>query len=192
MPVAIIRFVAKRLLNNRALISATAFGLLVTVTLVTSVPLYAEGISGLLLQRELRKPIAKTQPASSGLIRHRESDREAPTRAADYRAYDSFFRDLIPDAVGLPTTQLQSYVSTGRQGLLDITEDENVDLGASPRRFGYAYLFSVDGFFDNVNVVEGRRPSAQTDTFLGRGGASMPLLEGVMSGSALDLSLIHI
>ena len=77
-------------------------------------------------------------------------------------------------------------MSTGRQGLLDITEDENVDLGASPRRFGYAYLFSVDGFFDNVNVVEGRRPSAQTDTFLGRGGASMPLLEGVMSGSALD------
>ncbi len=186
MPVAIVRFVAKRLLNNRALISATAFGLLVTVTLVTSVPLYAEGISGLLLQRELRKPIAKVQPASSVFIRHRESDPEAPTSAADYRAYDRFFRDLIPDAVGLPTTQLQSYVSTGRQGLLDITDRENVDLGASPRRFGYAYLFSVNDFFDNVNLVEGRRPSAQVDTFLGRAGASMPLLEGVMSGTALD------
>ena len=63
MPVAIVRFVGKRLFNNRALLASTAIGLLVTVTLVTSVPLYAEGISGLLLQRELRKPIPQAQPA---------------------------------------------------------------------------------------------------------------------------------
>ena len=72
MPVAIVRFVAKRLLNNRALISATAFGLLVTVTLVTSVPLYAEGISGLLLQRELRKQsgCALTRPMNRAVVDH--------------------------------------------------------------------------------------------------------------------------
>ena len=186
MPLAIVRFVAKRLFSNRALISSTAIGLLVTVTLATSVPLYAEGISGLLLQRELRKPIPQAQPSSSIFIRHKETNPATPTNTGDYLAYDQFFRSLIPEAVGLPTTQLISYLSTGRRGMLDLSPPEGADLSAPPRRFGFAFLYSINDFFDNVIVSEGRRPTAETSTFIGPAGARMPLLEGALTSNALD------
>ena len=44
----ILTFVIERLLNNGVLVLSTAFGLLVTVTLVTAVPLYSEGLSAVL------------------------------------------------------------------------------------------------------------------------------------------------
>ena len=186
MPLAIIRFVAKRLFSNRALISSTAIGLLVTVTLATSVPLYAEGISGLLLQRELRKPIPQAQPSSSIFIRHKETDATSPTSAGDYLAYDQFFRSLIPEAVGLPTTQLISYLSTGRRPMLDLSPPEDGDLSAPPRRFGFAFMYTINGLFDNVVITEGRRPSAETSEFIGPAGARMPLFEAALTSNALD------
>ena len=186
MPVAIVRFVGKRLFNNRALLASTAIGLLVTVTLVTAVPLYSEGISGLLLQRELRKPIPQAQPASSVFVRHIERDAEVPTNTADYLAYDRFFRELIPEAVGLPTTQLVSYLATGRRAMLDVNPSVTDEVQSTPRRFGFFWIFSENDFFDNVIITEGRRPSAEVDTFIGPFGVKMPLFEGVMSSNALD------
>ena len=186
MPVAIVRFVGKRLFNNRALLASTAIGLLVTVTLVTSVPLYAEGISGLLLQRELRKPIPQAQPASSVFVRHLERDPEVPTSAADYLAYDQFFSALIPEAVGLPTTQMVSYLATGRRAMVDVNPSVTDEKQASPRRFGFFWIFSEKDFFENVVVTEGRRPSAEVESFIGPFGVTMPLFEGVMSSNALD------
>src|SRR3990172_152509 len=92
MMFAVVAFVLKRLLNNGALVFSTAIGLIITVTLVTSVPLYSEGISEFLLKRELRKPSDRIQPTSSILLRHfdRRADGEKYTVVKDYLEADNF------------------------------------------------------------------------------------------------------
>jgi putative ABC transport system permease protein len=67
--VSIILMVIKRAVNNLGLVSSTALGLLVTVTLVTSIPLYSEGMSELLLHKQLKAPSDQVQPKSSLLFR---------------------------------------------------------------------------------------------------------------------------
>ena len=178
--------VIKRLLNNRALMSSTVIGLLITVTLVTSVPLYAEGVSGLLMQRELRKPSSTVQPSSSIFIRHRDRGQPVPTSVGDYLAYDQFFRDLIPEAVGLPTTQLVSYLSTEQRALLDLREDAPVNLGEPPRRITFGFLATATDVYDNVTIVEGRRPTAEVVEEVGPAGVRIPVIEAALTSNGLD------
>ncbi len=187
MPLAIVRLVLKRLANNRALVSTAVLGLLVAVTLVAAVPLYAEGISGLLLQRELREGgQQQAQPTSSVFIRHFDDDDDVPTPPEEYRAFDRFFRELIPGAVGLPTTELVSYLATAKRQLLDLSP-AGVEADAdSIRRIDFGYVFNMDGLFDNAAVMEGRRPVAERTTMLAPTGAPVLLLEGAMTTAAMD------
>ncbi len=65
---SVLAFVVKRLLNNGVLVLSTAFGLLVTVTLVTAVPLYSEGLSAHLLKLELARPDTKITPQRASVL----------------------------------------------------------------------------------------------------------------------------
>jgi len=67
----LLAFACRRLLNNGLLVITTALGLLMTVTLVTAIPLYSEGISEFLLKLDLAIPNAnRLQPRSSVLLSH--------------------------------------------------------------------------------------------------------------------------
>ena len=186
MLIGLLRLVLKRLNNNRALLSTTFLGLLVTVTLVTSVPMYAEGVSGLLLQRELRKRTGQAQPTSSVFIRHRDQNQPVPTDSADYEAFDRFFRTLIPVAVGLPTTQLVSYLATDHRPLLALNPDKDRELGQALRRVTFGQIFTLNDLFDNVVITEGRLPSAEVGSFTIPGAEAVPLAEGLMTTRGLD------
>ncbi|HXI16378.1 MAG TPA: hypothetical protein VNM48_08395, partial [Chloroflexota bacterium] len=64
--------VLKRIANNFTLILASVIGLVITVTLVSSIPLYSEGMSEALLRRQLTISTDQVQPKSSILLRHFE------------------------------------------------------------------------------------------------------------------------
>ena len=65
----LLSFVGKRLVNSGVLVLSTALGLLITVTFVTAIPLYSEGLSAFLLKLELGKPDSqRTQPRGSVLL----------------------------------------------------------------------------------------------------------------------------
>ncbi|MGI8422509.1 MAG: ABC transporter permease [Chloroflexota bacterium] len=64
--------VLKRIINNINLIMASVVGLVITVTLVASIPLYSEGMSEALLRRQLTATTDQVQPKSSILMRHFE------------------------------------------------------------------------------------------------------------------------
>jgi putative ABC transport system permease protein len=64
--------VLKRIINNLNLIMASVVGLVITVTLVASIPLYSEGMSEALLRRQLTATTDQVQPKSSILLRHFE------------------------------------------------------------------------------------------------------------------------
>ena len=69
---SILKMVLKRIINNLNLIMASVVGLVITVTLVSSIPLYSEGMSEALLRRQLTATTDQVQPKSSILLRHFE------------------------------------------------------------------------------------------------------------------------
>lgn len=66
----ILLMVIKRILNNLNLMLAAVIGLVITVTLVSSIPLYSEGMSEALLRRQLTSTTDQVQPKSSILLRY--------------------------------------------------------------------------------------------------------------------------
>ena len=70
--VSILLMVLKRIANNINLMLAAIVGLIITVTLVSSIPLYSEGMSEALLHRQLTETTEQVQPKSSILLRHFE------------------------------------------------------------------------------------------------------------------------
>lgn len=69
--------VIKRIVNNINLMLAAVVGLVITVTLVSSIPLYSEGMSEALLHRQLTATTDQVQPKSSILLRHFEDQAAA-------------------------------------------------------------------------------------------------------------------
>jgi putative ABC transport system permease protein len=69
--------VVKRIVNNINLMLAAIAGLVITVTLVASIPLYSEGMSEALLHRQLTATGDQVQPKSSILLRHFEDQQAA-------------------------------------------------------------------------------------------------------------------
>jgi len=69
---SILIMVVKRIVNNLNLMLAAVAGLIITVTLVASIPLYSDGMSEALLHRQLSAPSDQVQPKSSILLRHFE------------------------------------------------------------------------------------------------------------------------
>src|SRR5690349_24946028 len=76
---AVLGMVLKRIVNNLNLIMASVVGLVITVTLVSSIPLYSEGMSEALLHRQLTATTDQVQPKSSILLRHFEDQTTAQT-----------------------------------------------------------------------------------------------------------------
>ncbi|HEU5318575.1 MAG TPA: FtsX-like permease family protein, partial [Chloroflexota bacterium] len=79
---AILLMVLKRIVNNINLILASVAGLVITVTLVASIPLYSEGMSEALLRRQLTATTDQVQPKSSILLRHFEDVQAAQGSSA--------------------------------------------------------------------------------------------------------------
>lgn len=78
--VAILVMVLKRIVNNFSLMLSAVAGLVITVTLVASIPLYSEGMSEQMLHRQLAVTTDQVQPRSAILMRHfEEAAAGAPT-----------------------------------------------------------------------------------------------------------------
>ena len=186
MAVALLAFVLKRLLSNSALVLSTALGLIVTVTLVTSIPLYSEGISEFLLKRELDKPTNRIQPASSVLLRHfdRRSDDSEPTTLDSYLEADDFFSNYLEFLIGLPEKQQVSYLQTDVIPILAFTQ--TIDTTTRRRDVAYGFVATMTSFEDNVSLMEGRFPTSEIGTVTDISGEEVPLIEASLFSDALD------
>ncbi|HEX2034605.1 MAG TPA: FtsX-like permease family protein [Chloroflexota bacterium] len=85
--VSVLLMVIKRIINNINLMLASIVGLVITVTLVASIPLYSEGMSEALLRRQLTETTEQVQPKSSILLRHFEE--QSPGQAGGLTAPSS-------------------------------------------------------------------------------------------------------
>ena len=184
----LLAFVAKRLLNNGVLVLSTALGLLITVTLVTAIPLYSEGVSGFLLKLELARPDAKrTQPRGSVLLRHVDGGAgEPPTSRQLYEEADYYYSRVLPVMVGLPELEQVSYLRTENLALL-MAEDAQVTFSRR-RSLSFGMFFTMTGLLDNVEIIEGRAPSAEVVMVPDGSGGQVELIETMLINDGLTRS----
>ncbi len=186
MAFALLAFVLKRLFNNGPLVLSTALGLVITVTLATSIPLYSEGVSEFLLKRELSNPTNRIQPASSVLLRHfdRKSESSKPTNIDDYLEADGFFSEYLEFLIGLPEIQQVAYLQTDVLPIIAFTKTS----AATTRRrdVAYGFIATMTKFENNVSLMEGRFPSSEVATVTDISGAEIPLLEASLFSDAMD------
>jgi putative ABC transport system permease protein len=181
---ALLAFTAKRLASNGLLVLSTALGLLVTVTLVTAIPLYSEGVSGHLLKLELARPDAKrTQPRGSVLLKH-VSDAAVPTSRQLYEEADGFFGRSLGRVVGLAELEQVSYLRTDNMAFLPI--DDQIAASGRRREPGYGMFFSMTGMRDNVEILEGRAPTAEVEMVEDSSGRPLAMIETMLTSDALD------
>src|SRR5579883_379235 len=146
--IAIFRLVIKRSLNNVRLLFAAFLGLIIAVSLVSSVPLYTHGT----LERLLRQRLATSdkRPAGTVWLRHlEEGDRRATLD--QYRALDAYITNNIQWIVDLPLQKYVQYVAGDVYVLWPA--DNHGFIPQAQRRYGYVAWQS--DLMKHVRIVQG-------------------------------------
>ena len=178
--------VLKRIINNLSLMLAAVVGLVITVTLVASIPLYSEGMSEQLLYRQLTASAEQVQPKSAILMRHFEeasvgntSSTAAPAPGAvaqtgngpvvtasgnaykpvtldEYNKANAYLADQAVSTVGIPRTLHVTYGQSDSLPLLSRTDDQSLQ----GREFaGYGYIAFIRDFETKIKLLAGRLPN---------------------------------
>ncbi|MSQ44215.1 MAG: FtsX-like permease family protein [Chloroflexi bacterium] len=186
--VSILTMVLKRIINNLSLMMAAVVGLVITVTLVASIPLYSEGMSEQLLHRQLTASVDQVQPKSAILMRHFEeasvgntSSTAAPAPGAvaqtgkapvvtasgnaykpvtmnEYDKANAYLADQAVSTVGIPRTLYVTYGQSDSLPLLSRTDDRSLQ----GREFaGYGYIAFIRDFETKIKLLAGRLPNPE-------------------------------
>ncbi len=155
-------FAAKRLLHKSQLMVATVLGLIITVTLVTAVPAFSDGMSEFLLQRELSEQNTdRRQPSSSVLLRHfsRPEVNEPPTSVEQYLSADAFFANRMGQLTRMEETAQVSYLQTDVYPVLPV--DTALASGRRERSLEYAWFATASDIGDHIRYIEGRAHTSE-------------------------------
>lgn len=198
MLLPMVAFAAKRLVHKSQLILATVLGLIITVTLVTAVPVFSDGMSEFLLQRELKEPnVDRRQPSSSVMLRHfsRPEVNEPPTTVEEFLTADSFFAHRIGQLTGMEEISQVTYLQTDVHPVLPFTT--SLQSGRRERTLEYAWFATASDVDEHIRFLEGRAPTSEVGSvdvdgdpaMLVEVSASSPLLDkfGYLVGDRIKL-----
>ncbi len=151
-------FVMRRLRNNPGPVLATAIGLLVAVTMVMSVPLYAEAVDYRLLRDELRAQQAgRWRPPFSFVFRY-AGFVHGGMAWQEYRDAEPFFMERSPAIIDLPLEFSVRHVATGLLRVYPattpatVTETQPIDFSA------FAFVTDLEA---HIVLTEGSLPTRQ-------------------------------
>ncbi|MCJ7736879.1 MAG: FtsX-like permease family protein [Anaerolineae bacterium] len=155
---AIFVVAAKRLLSQPWLALATAVGLLVSVALTLSVPLYADAVYYRVLREELTQTVTGeqiTRPPFAYMFRYIGAWAGA-LDWADVQDADSYFSNVAASAIGLPREGLTRYYKTDNFQLFPMEEIAYADV-KDPLTWGsFAFISDLQ---DHVVLLEGNFPA---------------------------------
>lgn len=165
----VLAIVGKRFASNRFLVLAGTVGVLVAVTLVTAIPLYANALATRALRQELASLDGEVaRPRSSIMFTYAVGRASSPAARGQFSEVDSFLRDGVSTLPALSPRFSMKYIQTDPFPLVG----ENRQ-GVRETR-GDVFFASLEGILDHADVLEGRAPS--------RGGE----LEALISTEGLD------
>ncbi|NLE46138.1 MAG: FtsX-like permease family protein [Chloroflexi bacterium] len=164
---AIFVVAAKRLISQRWLAIATALGLLISVALTLSVPLYADAVYYRVLREELTQaPSGEqiTRPPFAFMFRYigawaGSKDWE------DVQAADTYLSNVAGPSLGLPQYGLVRYFKTDN---FQVFPQEDIAYATVKDPLTWASFAFISDLHDHINLLEGSFPtvaaSAQDST----------------------------
>jgi putative ABC transport system permease protein len=112
--IGLLPVVGQRLWNHLILMLAIAAGFVVAITLVVSIPVYAEAVGYRILRDELSKTEAgKRRPPFAFMYRYAGAEHGA-IRSDQYQKLDSYMRERVGQQLGLPVQQLVRYIASDK------------------------------------------------------------------------------
>ena len=150
--VGIATLVVKRALSNPALVLFTLVGLVVSVSLVSAVPLYSDGVVEKLLRGELAK--SSGQPPLAVRIRHQE-DSQRPTTPSQYRRLDAYIAESGSSVVGLSLRNVVRFASVSSHRLHDYAQVNPTDVYI-PSQARYAEIATLSQLAQHIRIVDGQ------------------------------------
>ena len=175
---AVFLMVLKRSINNVRLMLATFLGLVITVSLISAVPLYTHGTLERLLQQALRT--ADRRPPGTVWIRH-IMDEGDPNITAQYHNFNSYFLENVEWIVDLPIRRMVRYVASDVYVLWPAAEQGEIP--RSERRYGYLAYHS--DLSPNIRITDGTdiQPGAVAE------GEDIPAIIGSVAAEELHMNV---
>ncbi|MBN1312480.1 MAG: FtsX-like permease family protein [Anaerolineae bacterium] len=154
---SIIRIALKRLLTQRGLTLATTLGLVISVALAMSVPLYADSILHRMLTERLEgDENSRSEPnAPFSLLFEHLQNRRGAAQWADLEAVDTYLTSGAAERdLGLPLQFNVRYFKTYALGIYAA----EADTATANAPIATASLGTLTGFEDYITVIDGRLP----------------------------------
>lgn len=154
--------VLRKIFNNKWLIISLLLGMVLTVAMVCSIPLYTNGI----LQRMLVKDLEAFQEKSNNYPGKYEVKLElyqnySSKEGQQYKTYNYFANRIqgsMLDAIGLETVAQKREL---HMSYLYVTPEEYY--GKTDDATTTGEMIGVEGMWDHIQIVKGRMPAAQAD-----------------------------
>src|SRR5579883_3023938 len=175
---AVFRLVLKRSLNNVRLLMAAFLGLVIAVSLVSSVPLYTHGTLERLLQQQLAS--SDKRPAGTVWLRHLE-DSDTHATLDQYNTLNDYVTNNIQWIVSLPMQKYVQYVAG--DVYVFWPADQKGFIPQAQRRYGYVAWQS--DFMQHVKIVQG---TGLTDA-LAPDGADVPVIMNQATADELHMAV---
>lgn len=157
---AILTTIPNRLVAQWGLVLASIMGLIASVSLVMSVPLYADAVYMRILQRKIYNPEAEKSarpPFSFLFIMNGGS--KGTKQWEDVQPFDDYFMGSGGTELGLPIKSKVSYTRTEPFALFPVGTTNYSDQTAS---LGWTGIGFMSGIADHIQIIDGKLPAIAT------------------------------
>ncbi len=158
---AILVVTVKRLISERWLALATALGLIISVALITSIPMYADAIHYRVLLEKLSGEEYGHRPPFAFMYRYVGSW-AGVVSWEDIKPLDDYITNRVASDLGLPVNDLVRYFSTDSLRLFPQGDGVYND---PDRALGFVNFSWASDFQDHVTVVEGNFPAVADSAY---------------------------
>jgi putative ABC transport system permease protein len=152
------RLAVKRLWSDPGLTAGILLGLVTTVALATSAPMYVEAANNVILRRELGEIEARGSPAFAFM--YHVAYPGVAIRMEDLQAADAYLARQVPALFRLPLDESTLSVQSVRLGLYPAAGEH---YGSTRRPLGHMKVGFVRGLSGHAQVVEGEWPEVAPD-----------------------------
>ncbi|MCL4545198.1 MAG: FtsX-like permease family protein [Chloroflexi bacterium] len=187
---SVLVMVLERARANARLVAATTLGLVISVALVSAIPLYADGISEKLLHERLQSQTDQAQPPASLLFHwvfNSNSPNAAPSNAtppppvSQYWAANNYLEKNGPSAVDLPLQQGVRYGATDKLPVYALGQRTVANGNQFKNYLAIGFLSDLQ---QHIVITQGKFPDHVFD--------SQHNVEGLMTQAGAEKYLINV
>jgi putative ABC transport system permease protein len=158
---AILVVTVKRLISERWLALATALGLIISVALITSIPIYADAIHYRVLLEKLSGETYGNRPPFAFMYRYVGSW-AGVVEWEDIRLLDEYMTTRVASDLGLPQKEMVRYFATDNLRLFPQGESAYKD---PDRALGLVAFSWATDFEEHITIVDGNFPAVADSAY---------------------------